>query len=576
MATKNTSIDEPSLASQLRTQGLVRTATLNEYWRARETDSALLEMLSRLLKAADAPSINLDIEDALAELEGTRFFSVQHFLCELIPLLDVDQLEILKFASRLVDAGGTDMAAGAPSIALGEWTKRAPNRPQGIYETARSGEEHALRHLSTVLRVNVDVQESLIFVRTGEHEAKLSAIRALGAMELGDQYEEALLTILQAMHNDDEAITLRCLEAGYRAADRRKTPAPADFDKALDHYLFTHKPAAIHLAANLLWMHLEGLSENAVESCLNSITHVDPKNAGTISHIDHAAYQLVTNGHSGRVARLLSNLIERSEGRITLDSFDSTFHALERDGPDTLGHTVLCWLLDGGRHIHSSVASRISSIGKDSAPFSIAASSLPESPSDQIFICRKSIGWFYIDPLAAITIPLAVLKDGSREVANEVLSLIYDPLLLSYDSAIVKHLEAYIADGHPNSAGLIEILAKKDSLKSGMDGIEQLVEMQPSERQRETERIYWQDEAERGSEQASRKSILDELFTKQYLLYGNSSLTPVYAADGTNKLTRTEMTSFSISSELPALNIVDPIGIDYMLIQFRLEEREVK
>ncbi|MFE0018342.1 hypothetical protein ACFWXH_26105 [Mesorhizobium sp. NPDC059054] len=51
-------------------------------------------------------------------------------------------------------------------------------------------------------------------------------------------------------------------------------------------------------------------------------------------------------------------------------------------------------------------------------------------------------------------------------------------------------------------------------------------------------------------------------------------MTPIYAGDGTTHLTEIEMKSFSISSELPILNIVDPVGLDHMLFHFKLEPRE--
>jgi len=574
MATEGTPVDDTELATQLRTRGLVRTVADLERRRLHDNHSALLKTLATILNAADAPPPHLHIEEALAELEGPRFFLVQHVLCDLIPLLNIEQNVLLAFVTRLIDKGGTDGAAGAPSSAFGEWTKKDPTRPSRVYEAARTGDDLALRQLFTVLRMNADVEEGLVFAQAEEREAKLTAISALGAMELGERYEKVLNALLQGAASDDEDTALRSLEAGYRAATRRKVLAPAGFDEQLERIFQTRSRFAVHLAADLLWLYREGLTEHAIDLCLDAVADVDPSNAGTISHIDHAAYQLVGDGRAERVVRLIREMIVRSNGRITLDAFQSTYHALQNAGADVLGFAVVYWLLEGDTHTRKCVANEVCSVGNDDPPFSIPTSSLPPDPSDQLFLCRKAVGWFFIDPLAAVAIPLALLRDGSPDIAKDVLDLIYDPLLLSYGGKLKNYLERYIADGEANGSDLAELLARKTALQDAMEGIERLVELHPSETQREAERVQWHEQMERGMEQGRRKSILEDLFTKQYILYGRSSLTPIHTGEGTTHLTEIEMQSFSISSELPLLNIVDPVGLDHMLVHFKLEPRE--
>lgn len=570
MSTEGPPVDETELATKLRTRGLVRTVADHGSRRLEDKHSALLKTLAAILNATEGPPIDLHVEGALAELKGPRFFLVQHFLCDLIPLLNVSQDVLLPFVARLLDAGGNDLAAGAPSTAFGEWTKKDPARSSKVYKAARTGDSLALRQLCTVLRMNADIEEGLIFAQAHAREAKLAAISALGAMDLGERYGEVLDTLLQGASINDGEVAIRSLEAGYRAAAQRKTLAPVGFDNQLERVLQTRSSLAIHLATNLLWIHRVGLTENALDLCLDAAADVDPDSAGTISHIDHAAYQLVDAGHAEKVIRLLSELFDRSQGRITLEMFQSTYHTLRDVGSELLGSAVVYWLMNGSAHTHQCVASVVCGVGNDDPPFSIPTSSLPVVPSDQLFLCRKAVGWFFIDPLAAVVIPLAVLRDGSPHIAIDVLNLIYDPLLLSYGGKLKEYLERYV-ESIPD---LAELLARKTALQDAMDGIERLVELHPSEMQRETGRVQWHEQMERSMAQGSRKSIFDDLFAKQYILYGRSSLTPIHTGEGTTHLTETAMHSFSISSELPILDIVDPVGLDHMLVHFRLEQRE--
>lgn len=421
--------------------------------------------------------------------------------------------------------------------------------------------------------MNADLDEGLIFAQAHKGEAKLAAISALGPMELGERYREVLDTLLLGASSDDEDTALRSLEAGYRASAKRKVTAPTSFDEQLERVLQTRSPPAIHLGADLLWLHREGLTENAIDLCLKAVADVDPDDIVTISHIDHASYQLVRDGRAEQVIRLLGELIDRSKGQITLGAFQSAYHALTHAGAEVLGSAVVYWLLDGGVYTRKCVADELCSVGNDGPPFSIPKSSLPTNSSDQLFLCRKAIGWFFIDPLAAVAIPLAVLRDGCPDIASDVLSLIYDPLLMSYGGKLKDYLERYVEDGGANGSGITELLARKAAFNDAMEGIERLVELHPSEMQRETERVQWNEQMERSMEQGRRESIFD-FFTKQYILYGRSSLTPIHTGEGATHLTETEMKSFSISSELPLLNIVDPVGLEHMLIHFKLEPRE--
>jgi hypothetical protein len=574
MATEETPVDEMELATQLRTRGLVRTVVDRGRRRLDDNRSALIETLATILNATDAPPLDLHIEEALAELEGRRFFLVQHVLCDLIPLLNVDQEVLLAFISRLLDTGGNDLDTGALSTAFGEWTKKDTARSSKVYESARTGDNRALRQLSTVLLMNADVEEGLIFAQAHDREAKLAAISALGAMELGERYREVLDTLTQEASTDDEDTALRSLEAGYRAAAKRKVCAPASFDEQLERTLQTQSPSAIHLAADLLWRYREGLTENVIDLCLYTVADVDPDDIVTISHIDHASYQLVRDGRAEKVIRLLGELIDRSKGQITLGAFQSTYHALTHAGGEVLGSAVIYWLLNGGVHTRKCVANEVCSVGNDVPPFSIPKSSLPTDSSDQLFLCRKAVGWFFIDPLAAVAIPLAILRDGCPDIASDVLSLIYNPLLLSYGGKLKDYLERYVEEGGANGSSITELLTRKAAFQEAIEGIEHLVELHPSEMQREVERTQWNERMERGMEQESRRSIFEDIFAKQYILYGRSSLTPIHTGEGATHFTEIEMKSFSVLSELPLLNIVDPVGLDHMFFHFKLEPRE--
>ena len=89
----------------------------------------------------------------------------------------------------------------------------------------------------------------------------------------------------------------------------------------------------------------------------------------------------------------------------------------------------------------------------------------------------------------------------------------------------------------------------------------------------ENAHAYWK-EFNRKFEDArenGRKSFIQDLFTTQHLLYGNSTAHYVYDKSGAQQRSELQMSSHSYSSELPKLNVIDPYGLDYMLRMFRVE-----
>jgi hypothetical protein len=70
---------------------------------------------------------------------------------------------------------------------------------------------------------------------------------------------------------------------------------------------------------------------------------------------------------------------------------------------------------------------------------------------------------------------------------------------------------------------------------------------------------------------ARKKSIFAQIATESLMLYGDRSVSWVSFADETPKRMETELASFGTSFEMPRIDIVDPIGLQLMLLNFRAE-----
>jgi hypothetical protein len=68
----------------------------------------------------------------------------------------------------------------------------------------------------------------------------------------------------------------------------------------------------------------------------------------------------------------------------------------------------------------------------------------------------------------------------------------------------------------------------------------------------------------------SKKSSIMDLFTTQTILYGHDVMSHIHMGSETKRSINT-MHSFSHSSELPKLSVIDPEGLEIMLRVFRTE-----
>ena len=91
---------------------------------------------------------------------------------------------------------------------------------------------------------------------------------------------------------------------------------------------------------------------------------------------------------------------------------------------------------------------------------------------------------------------------------------------------------------------------------------------------RENISAYWKESnknMQAAYEDASKGSIIDLIATRQTLLYGNSSIYYIHRGDGEQVRQEMKMQSFSHSTEMPRLNVLDPESLDYILRVYRCE-----
>ncbi len=564
-------MDLNEIERKIAAQGFI--GTLQEFDRTDRKDEKLIREIAEAASQRSAFLSQQDV-DLLSEISGSDFFRIQTIACEIIPLLDVAPSEVMNLVHLLVEKGGEDLAANQPNAAFRKWCASDSKRADEIVSSARAGDPLSLRHLVFALESKGDFQEALRSAKASDEE-RIAGVLALSRMKLTlVEAAQAVEYILGIAETSEAKETAGLIKAALDMAGKHEDLDRAQFAEAFNRTRATDCPITVHLMASAVHMHLGQMCPEEVEICLKGILEVNPENRGTIREIDSALRRLwkINPQQAGQAA---AKLISRTEGTIGTDELQGFFSVTESDDRKNLGTLATSWLLEGNYYVCSTLTSHLSEINRTSPCVDIRPADLPVDAIDQVFLCRKAIGFLFLSPMTAASWIIAVLRGGHAEAASEVADLLFDPLLLNYGGALKDWLGDVSKADAPGTEAIKNAIQQANQLWDGFEAAREVVELEPPASQRALVRFQEAEEAARIQEMAREKSIFAQVVTTQSLLYGDQSSFSMKDGDGNRRSQTVHMAEMSVSSELPKGVIFDPVGTEWLLEQFRHEQRVI-
>jgi hypothetical protein len=272
------------------------------------------------------------------------------------------------------------------------------------------------------------------------------------------------------------------------------------------------------------------------------------------------------------VGQAIATLISSTKGQVGDNALAGILPGNDRDQKTALTRLATEWLREGDYHVCSTLASHVSEINRTSPCFEVTPDVLPPEAADQVFVCRKAVGYFFIAPMTAAAWIVAVMRRGGP-AAQDVADLLLDPLLVNYGGALKDWLEGLLDEEGPGNDAIQDALQRAQEVWNGFDAAREVVELEPSSSRRALVRFQEAEESERIQESARERSIFARLVTTQTLLYGDRSSFSIRDGEGNCRPQTLNMAEMSISSELPKGLFFDPIGTERMLEVFRHERR---
>lgn len=512
--------------------------------------------------------ISIPGQPTFANVPGHDFFTAQQFYCEAIPDLRTDVTALMECCRILIEQAGSDGAASQPNGAFRKWCQNNPADGAAVIREARSGNELARRFVTFALQAAENVRGAVDFVQSFDDDRRLSAMAALGGMTFNDpaKIREAIQVLEPFVSNvADDNVRANALFAAFDVLKKHN-----DIDTASRLAIAAAKepgPSTLHSIAHVVWLHHSSLSAQALQIALVALERVQSEHLGTVRILDMGLHRLLGTKDEALVLNFLS--IKLREEKLTFENFQTTASELRRNNPQRLYELIVRWFLSGSIALCDNVSDLVPIDEK--RPFDTSIQPLGLTSVQQIFLCRKAIGFLFVRPVPCCSIIVSVLRGGDKDAKEPVTDLLFDPLLLSYSGGVVDYLKGIGADD-PAHAAIQIALNKHEAYFAGLERTGLIREMHSSDYQRDVVRQRTHDEMRAARKAAERQSVLLSVVHRSTLLYGKRSLTYVLDNDGSRRAVALDLHSVGMSFELPRREVLDPVGLDYMIRVYRVEK----
>jgi hypothetical protein len=312
-------------------------------------------------------------------------------------------------------------------------------------------------------------------------------------------------------------------------------------------------------------MYGAGLAFKTIECALSILQAVSPSDRVVLTEVDAALHVLLKSNSYDIALNCLTKYL--SKEKYSVEDFDISVNFLMSGDCQKLFDVVASWLISENYHLCVN-AERMFGIETED-PFRDCIASSVLDAKQQVFLCQKAVGFFFLKPILCCSIILAVLRCKNQEIASVIGEILFDNILLNYGGEALEYLRGI--SSKDAAYEVIQTVIEKDiSYKAALDAVGTIKELYPSDYHRNVVRQHTRDEMQTAMRRAEDNSIIRKFVRRYTVLYGKSTVTHVMGGDGGRRAVSMDMKSLSVSFELPRLEILDPVGLNCVLRMLRV------
>lgn len=518
--------------------------------------------------------INKLFTSILFEKERYDYLILEGIYSSVIPMISCSASDLIMNMKALLEQG-KEISSLCDNIC--KFCQRDESYPREALSLINDNIEILSQLISTVIisanehSVSWCLEQIKSLIHNDEPLVRTQAYWAIGKLSFTSQNDAdiAFLLLKESSEQErDKSVKCTILRSSILFGKKNERYWK-DLEIIINNLLELKDQNLVRLAVIMANHDLSIIPDNIIFCLINYIKNTNILDMSIFDDIDYLLVKLAKESRLDILDDLLEKLFFEYDD-LNIARFDYFSHYILNDNRSLLNRMVTKWFLSGNQKLYRTIFDLFRSSSEKNIELNVDREYLKISDEKKYFLAKKTIGWLFIFPIPATSFIFSLYEMSSNKLKIKLEELLFDYLLMNYPGELKKYIEPFKKeDCFTNLVNSLFSMLDKyfDDIKDAYD----IKELSTSQKNRE---LYWAmaDKKMQEARDKGPKSIFEDLMTVQHLLYGNSAINYVYPPlDESPMRSETPMHEFSVSTEMPNMDVIDPSGINYKLLSFRLE-----
>lgn len=530
---------------------------------------------------------SIDLLPALAAIAGDQQASHQtlrraaRFFAAVMPHLQADTQTIVDVVVAFTEKPGENGSQYGLPPAFLEWCRASPSRPDEalaiiLSNTAKYGGMILFAlEAGAFFEPAKFAEKAIELTASSDRHTAVSSIGALGGMDLSStpdiQAAVMELLALKVRDGEDDGIVAMSLSALATATGKGADEATLlDVLKGLKAPLGGDTQIAL---AQVLWRtkNIENFEFRC--SLLAAAKLIDLSIPNLVAQLDVGLSEITNEDNVLAIGDYVAEAVANSGKNLHLTRFQSLLHELQSEQPELLGKLLVHWMLTAPDVVRQQAGGMLREVNDEAHTFNVDFASMKLSAGELAFVCRKVLAYMLMTPVAAASIVLSALRHATDEERPEIAELIFWPLMINSSKA-QAYLERRVPSETPSvQKALNSVIARAGKYLKQKRSVGEMRELHPSEHARAVQRERTREQARATFRAARERSAFAAIVPMSVILHGNGSVSYSDGKEGGMQRNTMPLNAFSAEIEMPRMEVLDPVGLQWMIYTFRTEER---
>lgn len=507
---------------------------------------------------------------------GSGFFNILNIFENALPTLDARVEDVLHCLVHLTKQAGRDLAVAGVYQAFERYCSREVRRPSDSVRFILAQNElnsYASFLSSSILAYGSDYVVEAIqlienLIANKNEVVRNQAYFSLGRLSVDESKANLIWDLISrnaGSENDND-----CCASILTATLHFGESHPSYWSQVegfLISFLKNGSTEVLYTISNIIAFRRVNVPKNILHLMVKQLSNASSDCKAIIDNIDHLLVRLVDINETSLAVDLLESILISGVEFKSLDYFSSK---LTGNYKALRNYIFTKWFLYGEAMLCRSILDLLIHATNKEKELK-AEMTILDNERKKVFVSRKAVGWLFTQPVAAADFILSISENSSINTIQELEDILYYPLLLSYPGELKDHFESLANSG--TQSNLCKSLLEKYKLYHA--DLEKVSEIKELKAPTENLIAYWKDVGramQEAHEEASNLSFFQMFAKTQILLYGNSSSYYIHQSEGISVRQEVQMHKFSHATEIPRLNALDPVSLDYFLLTCRYEK----